>query len=457
MPSTSSSSFITDLIKLFCWRFGTSFWKECKLPFCLWYLAFTNLATVTIHTMLRLSDEVLLLILECLYYVDGDFCIHGEKDDLLASRATCRRFAHLGQGLAFKHITFVQDEEGYKRLLELSRSPYVCQRVQHLTCYFADFEAGRTRTKLAKSRGINRRSWTREEFNDMYEEYCRARQHQELLEDGNLDIASLAAALPRFRRLRSIKILRDLNDLDEDWSMLESSFTYSKAGRRFFDATACALSVSGLGIEELSLGSFDEDSPSLLGVIQNLAPAKLRLYQQAFGSLKRLALKLPWVVYDKSGGPNHDLNCAGISALIQSAPLLEELRLGVDMYGSEPLPADLLESLKLPRLRTLGLHSVLFQDPVCLIDFLSKHAATLKRVELWALNLQAFWESVFIGMRDILTLDSIYIGHNGCQWIEMEPWWTESGPEFLNGREIENFVQRKTDVNPFDLLRLARA
>jgi hypothetical protein len=66
--------------------------------------------------MLQLSNEVLLMILELLYSVDKNFNTYGNKED--ASRATCRRLADLSQGLAFKCITFIQDEEGYKRLLE---------------------------------------------------------------------------------------------------------------------------------------------------------------------------------------------------------------------------------------------------------------------------------------------------------------------------------------------------
>jgi hypothetical protein len=75
--------------------------------------------------MLQLSNGVLLMILELLYSVDKNFNIYGNKKDLFASRATCRRLADLGQSLAFKCITFIQDEEGYKRLLEISNSSHV--------------------------------------------------------------------------------------------------------------------------------------------------------------------------------------------------------------------------------------------------------------------------------------------------------------------------------------------
>jgi hypothetical protein len=79
--------------------------------------------------MLQLPSEVLLKILGYLYYIDHEFCIYSKKADLLASRLACRRLVDIGQNLAFKHITFIQDEEGYKRLLEMSRSAYTCLSV----------------------------------------------------------------------------------------------------------------------------------------------------------------------------------------------------------------------------------------------------------------------------------------------------------------------------------------
>ena len=179
------------------------------------------------------------------------------------------------------------------------------------------------------------------------------------------------------------------------------------------------MSVSGLSIEELSLRSFLVDSPSLIGIIQGLAPTRLRLYQQAFGTVKRLEILLPFIVNDEDDGYSYDINYAGISALIQSAPLLEELRLEFDMDSSEPLPSNFLGSLKLLSLRTLTLKSAEFEDPLCLIGFLSKHAISLKEVYFRTLTLQTgSWETVFIGMRDALTLDSISMAGD----FRLEEW-----------------------------------
>lgn len=69
--------------------------------------------------MLQIPDEIILRIIEGLYYVDDIFYTYGEKADLLAIRSACKRLARLGQGLAFENITFIQDEKGYDRLLQM--------------------------------------------------------------------------------------------------------------------------------------------------------------------------------------------------------------------------------------------------------------------------------------------------------------------------------------------------
>jgi hypothetical protein len=84
----------------------------------------------------------------------------------------------------------------------------------------------------------------------------------------------------------------------------------------------------------------------------------------------------------------YQLTYIGISALIQLALLLEELRLDFDLTCCDTLPANFLASLKLPRLQSLGLGLASFQDPSCLVEFLGKHAITLKRVDFENLSLE---------------------------------------------------------------------
>jgi hypothetical protein len=169
----------------------------------------------------------------------------------------------------------------------MSRSPHVCEKIRRLTCVFEDFEADPTPGQFAASRGYNEDRWetaTQEEFDAAYEKYCQGCEYQQLLEDGDIDIKSLITTLPRFCKLRSLRILEDLTGLLEDWFGYDRCFTYSKAGKRFFLALTTAFSVSRLGIAELVVGSFSGDLPSLIGIVQGFVPAKLRLYQKALGT-----------------------------------------------------------------------------------------------------------------------------------------------------------------------------
>ena len=90
--------------------------------------------------------------------------------------------------------------------------------------------------------------------------------------------------------------------------------------------------------------------------------------------------------------------------------------------------------------------------------FLSKHAITLKSVDFGNLSLETgSWKTVFIGMRHILILDSISIEGNFWRWDypgspEITTNWGRHGRKSVRYRAIEDFIQCKTNNNPFDLL-----
>jgi hypothetical protein len=64
---------------------------------------------------------------------------------------------------------------------------------------------------------------------------------------------------------------------------------------------------------------------------------------------------------------------------------------------------------------------------------------------------------VFIRIRDALTLDLISIARDFRldKWVKITPEQKEHSCRVLNNRAIKNFIQRKTNNNLFDLLRLA--
>ena len=90
-------------------------------------------------TILYLPDEILLNIFYLLYYIDDNFNIYGNKNDLLTSRLVCKRLGIIGESLSFEHITFINDIEGYKRLLLLSQST-AANSVRRLSCRFQAFD-----------------------------------------------------------------------------------------------------------------------------------------------------------------------------------------------------------------------------------------------------------------------------------------------------------------------------
>ena len=331
----------------------------------------------------------------------------------------------------------------------MSRSPQLCQSVRRLTFSFESFEVDPTPEQFEVSRGIyiGANQPTAEELNELYATYHRGCERQQQIEESNVDIASLAAAMPHFRTLRSVRVLEHLGSQWQDW-FIHDYRGYTGTGPRLFGAITSALYVSGLEIEELHLGSIGSDAPALTGIVHELSSLALLPYPCVFGKLRRLMMILPWMV--DAGQVDH----RGVLELIQSATLvIEELVLHSDRLGSV-LPADFFESLTLPRLRVLSLGSLEFQSPLHLLQFFRKHARTLKEVELRSISVEGSWEPVFIEMRNCSNLESIRL----CDLMD-------NGYEILAGRSyrvvniraIEDFIHRRTDDNPFELERLQKS
>jgi hypothetical protein len=409
--------------------------------------------------ILHFPDEILLKIFDFLYYVDDNFNIHGNKNDLLASRLVCKRLATIGRHLSFEHITFINDVEGYKRLLILSQSS-AAHSVRRLSCYFQAFDTVTTQY-------VNRTWGFDAKINEMYKlQYLPRNRQQTRLQARGLDIGVLNKAIPSFERLRAVNIMQDFSDRYGDMFQIlrpyvRRSFACSPLGQRIFEAITGAISDSQIGIEVLQLGHIEDnfedfeqrrngmDQPPMISTIQGFTIERRILYQQAFRRLKRLRIRLPL----PSG--SYD----GLLIFIQSAPLLEELWLQFEFSMEQALTSNFLRSLKLSRLRILGLSFALIEDSFCLIDFLSKHSSSLKIISFRNLELKTgSWETVFIEMKKLLTLSSVYIrgDFNIGRVIEIESGLIEHGRTVLSEEAIEDFIQCKTDDNPFDLLRSAR-
>jgi hypothetical protein len=338
-------------------------------------------------------NEILLNISNGLFHIDDEFHTVRDKDDLLALRLTCRRLADFCQSLVFKHINLSHSEGGFERLVRMTTSKHIWASVQGITYDLEDFGIHITTSECAEILEVWEAELTVEDSAEFKADYAKC-QDRDPLEESNIDTTRLAVALRHFHRLRSIRLIRDLEIL-EGWRLLDSPFTSSRVGHQSFEAITSALAVSGHKIEELVIGSYS--GPSLRGVIQGLALSRSNLSRQVYGSLKRLKVELPGVYYERDG-----VNYAGISVLIQSAPLLEDLELEAETYSDQTVPDDFFQPLVLHNLQSLRLDLVCLQSSVGLIRFFRKHRSTLRKVDFESLLLETgSWETVVIEMREL--------------------------------------------------------
>ena len=405
-----------------------------------------NLPRITLcFRMLRLPNELLLNISNCLFYVDDELHTFGAKRDLLALRLTCRRLANFCRSLVFKHITITHRGGSFKKLNAMAACTHVCGSIQCITYDFEDFGIYITTSECAKLRlmvsDIARHKKDPTECRDL-----------DLLEESTIDSSNLAAAISKFHCLRAIRLVRDLGVMNvgfiRPWRILDSPFSYSKAGQQLFEIITSALSASGHRIEEFVIGSFYPDGLSLPAVIQSLTPSRSNLYQQAFGSLNKLKILLPGRIRDAGSHRKAAMNYAGLSVLIQSMPLLEHLELEADKVSYNTMSDEFLQSLVIPKLQSIALDLLPLQSPIGLVEFFREHASTLRQANLRSLLLETgTWEAVFSAMRKLLDLSSLeLLDYDENRWGYGAKGLDATGYSLLPG-----YILRKSETSPFDL------
>ncbi len=417
--------------------------------------------------MLRLPNEILVSILRYLHHVDENWEVHGTRKDLLSARAACRRLANFGAPLAFRHVTVVQDEEGYQRLRELSKSNHRTY-VRHLTYSFEDFS-----DNVVPVGEFDRYMRPTREYDDVmekpegiYEDHCRGSLYQSQLHDFNLDVAQLAVAFTLLDNLEAIRVSQTFTDRSGPWlgdtavPLDCSEFLELPTSRRVLDTIAASLMAAGARLKALTLISqplIEDNCAALTGLIQQLQLSKAALYRGAFGHLNCLSVFLPSVSVDSG------INFEGLSGFICSLPELAELALtGAEHFFADLELPDLHASSEPPRLQSIQLSNVALPSPAELTDFLSQNSGSLRRVKLDdIILLDGSWEGVFSHMRDTLSLNlsemggSFYTGNAITVEIGHD-MGNHNEKQVLPNRAIENFVEGLTDVRPFDLVRTYR-
>jgi hypothetical protein len=177
--------------------------------------------------MLRLPNEILLNISNCLFYIDGEFHTLSDKGALLALRLACRRFTDFCQSLVFKHVSLSYSEGGFTRLVEMAPSKHICRSVQGITYDFEDFGLHITASEYAELLGVWKPDLTVDDIEECKTDYARC-QDRNPLEENNIDVSRLAAALRNFRRLRSIRLIRDCDSPGRLLKWMLGSHIYSR-------------------------------------------------------------------------------------------------------------------------------------------------------------------------------------------------------------------------------------
>ena len=158
------------------------------------------------------------------------------------------------------------------------------------------------------------------------------------------------------------------------------------------------------------------------------------------------------------------MNFGGLSAFISSLPMLQQLVFsGSHAFPTKFLPV-FLSSLRVPRLEEVDISNGAFKCPKSLSTFFSYHSESLQRVGLADVVLDGgSWEEVFLKMREALRLRSsairgnFYSGDTLClRSADIGQRSSHIDYPLLPSRAIEDFVERRSDVEPFCLLRHAR-
>ncbi len=281
----------------------------------------------------------------------------------------------------------------------------------------------------------------------------------------NLDVAHLSIAFSLLENLQSIRISQIITDRSDPWfgkylSELDClEFLELPTSFRVLGTIAASLCAADAKLETLTLMSSPHkglDHWPLTGLIQGLNLSKAALYGEAFSHLTALKVFLP--TSNVEGG----INVEGLSDFICSLPALSELV----FMGSKYLDADLLlpDLHSSSRLQSIEMCHLRFDSPSNLSDFFSRHSESLRRVKIHDVVLRdGSWEDVFSRMRETLNLVSSEMvggfyasGERNTLGRSLEICYSlayHNGKLVLPYRSIEDFVERRTDVGPFDLLR----
>ena len=349
----------------------------------------------------------------------------------------------------------MQDQEGYRRLRDLSKSNRRTY-AYFLTYSFEDFSAEIISEDEFDDYITPGGEYISAKRERVYADYCRGSQYQSQLHKYGFDVAHLSAGFSRLENLHSIRISQIISDRSGPWfeeTLIPVEclgFLELPTSCRVLDTIAASLCTAHAKVEALTLMSSPHDEISSwpqTGLIEGLDLSKSALYREAFSHLKVPKVFLP--TRNVEGG----VNLEGLSDFISSLPAIVELVFAAAEFS----PADLV----LPHLHSSSrLQS--FDVSYLMTNFFSRHSASLRRVRMRdVVLLDGSWEDVFSLMRETLNLSSsemdgsFYVNDDwNARSLEIGYHHTCHDEQLvLPNRCIEDFGEKCTDVEPFHLLR----
>ncbi|KAI1845574.1 hypothetical protein JX265_014076 [Neoarthrinium moseri] len=375
-----------------------------------------------------LPDEILLLIA-------NEVACH----DIKPWRRVCKRFSRIG---GFGRLVVSPYKSGLDGLAHLSSS--------HLRWYVTEidwhFEVFTPESSIPSPQSSD---W---EFQEAFAIFQKAICVQERFTQEMQRTAVLANILGCFENLHSLSLthvdthtLWDYTGGNHDPTSSLDAEKHS-IGHQVFEALVAALSCCQGKIQKLVLGKgWQLRGQGFASIIQGLSSESSR-YDNPFGHVRDLELALP---SDMKG--SNQLNFPGVFALIQSMTELENFTLLFDGFiARDSIPEKLLASTHIPKLEKLHVDAAKFRHHTELLEFLSRHASTLRFLTLHSIVLEdGSWENLLVGLRSKLFLDSFDIFNNQ---IETDGVLGPLQGDMFYIAAVA-FVLSKSERNPFEVFR----
>ncbi|TQW01648.1 hypothetical protein IF2G_10845 [Cordyceps javanica] len=322
---------------------------------------------------------------------------------------------------------------------------------------------------LRENAGDRQSSWA--STADTFERYCASQERQAAMHKSHMDVAHLACAFAALENIQSIHISQAFTERSGPWCGEEGSpdgyrdFLDLPTSQRMLGVIVAALVAADRKIESLTLMSMDDFGPyPLVGLIKALNVSNGKVYRDALSHLRVLTIFLPHDGEDADvdeAQEEQSISIRGLSDLMNSLPMLQEVVFPGDVWHSRRILQSFLDSLRIKRLRSIEIRGAAFATASSLVDFLKRHSEGIVRVRFCDLILhEGSWRNVFHQIRTTLNLQSSEMSGNFYTATPGEFRSVEIGYDveyhcipILQPQCIEEFIERRTDVDPFDLLQ----